>query len=297
MSALPSAAPHAFARAAGLFGLLGCCLVAPVAAQEPAPAPAEQSSAEAPAQKPKPRPKPKPKAAKPAPAPAASTPEPSHAESGLELRTNSSEGKAKQPEERPMLPAAKSEPPVPPPSETSQLAPSRAPFTGPAIACDPGKSVLYDGPKEVSLWVTRTGSVTVTNPLRPLTPDVTRVLQIVIGGKLATAYGADLNAVRRGGSPGMLESQLGGPIRWDAALGTLPDALDIVADSGATVAELHFKECGDAPAAKVLPVAKPKNEKARQAKKPAAPATIPAQAGAAPAAAPQRRMPQGAIAE
>lgn len=254
-------------------------LAAGAMAQEPeaAPPPAgEQAQSKPATPKPHPKPKPKPKPARHA--------EPSDA-GKPELRTgNDGQQGAAAP---PLLPAA-------PPSATPTT------VTGPPVACDPGQSVLYDGPNEFSVWVTRTGAVTIDNPLRPLTPDVTRVVQLVIGDKIASAYGRDLSSLRRGASPAALESLLGGPIRWDAHLGTLPDSFEIVTDANAPLAQMRFKECGTAPAAKALPVPVAKKEK-----KPKAPRKEPASAAAvatAPAgrtAAPPRQfnIPQGAIPE
>lgn len=195
-----------------------------------------------------------------------------------------------------LTPAKTAEPPARP-----QPSPSQGAFAAAPVVCDPGKAVLYDGPKGVALWVTRTGNISVDNPLKPLTPDVTRVLQVVIGGKVATAYGPDLNAVRRGGPPAALESLLGGPIRWDQALGTLPDSLDIVSNSGAALAELRFKECGDAPAARTVPVPKPQAEaKPKPRPKPPAPASAAAPGKASSSGGepkPQFTIPRGAIPE
>ncbi len=232
--------------------------------------------------RPKPRPKPKPK-----PVPGADT---GGAAGTAEIK---SPGGVK-PELRtavdpPHLPAA-SEPPA---------SPAPGGFAAPLVACDPGQAVQYDGPKGFALWVTRSGSVTIDNPLRPLTPDVTRVLQLVIGDRLATAYGRDLGALRRGASPAALESLLGGPIRWEAHLGSLPDGFDIVSDAGAPLAQMRFKACGTAPATKAppAPVAR-KDGKARSKKTVAAPTGAPPPASPG-ASAPQRHfnLPQGALGE
>ncbi|GEO98449.1 hypothetical protein [Methylobacterium haplocladii] len=253
--------------------------------QEPEAA-APSPTADAPA-KSKPRPKPNPK---PKPAPKAETGTP-------ELRTGADES--------------------PVPAASAPASPSQGTFAAPLVACDPDQAVQYDGPKGFSLWVTRAGSVTIDNPLRPLTPDVTRVLQLVIGDKLATAYGRDLTALRRGASPAALEGLLGGPIRWGAALGSLPDGFDIVSDAGTPLAQMRFKACGTAPAAKAppAPVAR-KDGKARPLKKATAdqtgsppPASLgrpPASLGAASPGAPSPRpavqqrqfnLPQGALSE
>lgn len=151
------------------------------------------------------------------------------------------------------------------------------------VLCE-GQSALYDGGKGVPVWVTRSGAVTVQNPLRPLTPETTRVLQVVVGGKAATAYGPDLLELRRGTTPAALEASTGGTIRWDAELALLPDFLNIVSEAGEPLAQLRFKECGTAP---VVPVAEP----AKAKKPPARPATSPRPA--VPAAEPSSKVPPG----
>ncbi len=111
------------------------------------------------------------------------------------------------------------------------------------------------------------------------------VLQVVIAGKVATAYGPDFAALRRGGAPAAVEALLGGPIRWRPALPALPDPIAIVAEDGAPLAELSFRACEEPPAMKTAP---------RAAKK------APARAGAKAATKtvpPGFSLPQGAIAE
>ncbi len=158
------------------------------------------------------------------------------------------------------------------------------------IACEVGQAILYEGDKGASVWVTRAGHITIDNPLRPLTPDTTRVLQLVIGNRTATAYGADWDALRRGGAPGTLEAQIGGPIRWDASLPALPDALNIVADSGASLTELPFKTCGEAPAVRAA--------SAPATKRSSATAGAPSAAAKPnPRAAKPSRVPNGALPE
>ncbi|MCJ2079731.1 hypothetical protein [Methylobacterium sp. J-090] len=129
------------------------------------------------------------------------------------------------------------------------------------VACAE-KAALYEGPKNFSVWVTRTGLIVVENPLLPLTPDSARVLQVVIAGKVATAYGPDLFALRRGGAPAVLEGAKGGTIRWDATPTPLPDTLNIVSEAGQPLAQLAFQACGEAPAVKAAPVAKSKSDPA-----------------------------------
>ena len=206
---------------------------APEAASPSAEAPAGEAAPRAapkrrPAPKPKPAPKPAPKAAQPA-APADAAPA---ARGGAATRA-----------------AGPPAPTDPPPAPAT-------PFALPPVACDPGQAVRYDAPAGADLWVTRAGTITIDNPLRPLTPDTTRVLQVVLGGKIASVYGPDLTALRRGAAPAVLEGVLGGAIRWDAAVGTLPDTLNLVSDAGAPVAAMRFRACGEAPAARALPAPK-----------------------------------------
>lgn len=165
------------------------------------------------------------------------------------------------------------------------------------------KAALFAS-EAVSVWVTRSGTIVVDNPLRPLTPETTRVLQVVIGGKVATAYGQDLSALRRGGTPAALEATTGGPVRWDGAVTALPDTLTIVSEAGEPLARLGFRECGTAPAATVRapPARKPagrdtakpeaKPEARSEAKPEAKPGARPAAAAKAP---PGFQLPQGAI--
>ncbi len=257
-------------RLAPVFAAAWTVLALPASAQEPSgepgPPAAEAPAEGAPEAPPKRKPKPRPKAeAKPQPKP-----------------QPPAEDKAAQapPPEMP-LPA-----PIPSPSPGAGLgaAPFATPFAAPPVACEPGQAVQYEsgqgaGPeagkdtgkdtgkeagkdagkeavKGAELWVTRSGAITIDNPLRPLTPDVTRVLQVVIGGKVATAYGPDLLSLRRGASPTVLEGTIGGAIRWDASLVNLPDTLPIHADSGQALAEFRFRACGSAPAARTLPAPK-----------------------------------------
>lgn len=242
-----------------LAALLGLS-TGPVRAQDPAAqdGPAAEAPAPKPRPKPKPKPKPKPAPAKPAPAPAAA-PAPTD--------------------------AAEPPPPAPVPAQAPTFS---ANLPGLTVACE-GKAALYDGGKDVAVWVTRTGVITIENPLRPLTPETIRVLQVVIGGKAATAYGPDLFALRRGGSPAALEATSGGAIRWDSTATPLPDTLNIVSETGQPVAQLAFQSCGEAPA---VQAAAPKAAKAGAAK-----GRGKAPAKAAPQAPPGIGIPRGALPE
>lgn len=237
--------------------LCGMLGAAPGLAQEDAAAPLGE--AEAPAPKPKPRPKPKPK-----PKPVA------------------------KPAETPDAPPATALP-----TPAANLAPVKLPEL--IVVCDNGQGAFYEGQGAVSLWVTRSGTITVDNPLRPLTPEATRVLQVVIGNKAATAFGPDLLALRRGGSPAALEATIGGPVRWDEQLTVLPDFLNIVSEAGEVLARLDYRRCGDAPEVKAAPVAKVKPKPV--AKSPRPPKASAAEgAGRGEGAAPRGlQLPQGAI--
>ncbi|MFC6747894.1 hypothetical protein ACFQFG_27640 [Methylobacterium persicinum] len=94
------------------------------------------------------------------------------------------------------------------------------------------QAARYENGKGFSAAVIRAGEVRIVNPLRPLTPEVTQILEVVIGAKRATAYGPDFTSLRRGGAPQAMQAALGGPITWEAALPPLPETLGIVADDG-----------------------------------------------------------------
>lgn len=262
-------------RLTGVAAALLLVLAGRAAAQAPAAEPAPAADpAPAPKTIRKPQPKPGPAAkAKPAPqAGPASVAKPS----GRAGATGAGQAPA----------APTASPPV-------ALAPSpAASFAGPAVACEAGKSALFEGAKNFSIWVTRAGAATIENPLRPLTPEVTQVLQVIIGAKVATAYGSDLSALRRGGTPAALEATLGGPIRWRDSLGMLPDPLTIVSEANEPLAQLEFRACGTAPAVK--PPAAEVAKGARKAPAEARPAA-PAKADAPARTPPGFRLPQGAI--
>ena len=166
----------------------------------------------------------------------------------------------------------------------------------PPSACE-ARAALYDGEKGFSAFVTRIGRVQVENPLRPLTPEVTRVLQLAIAGKVATAYGPDLTALRRGGAPAVLESQLGGGIRWEPILPLLPETLTIVSEAGEILARLAFRACTAAPALKASPAEARAKDPTRDRKPGTRRPAAAEAAGAAPKTPPGFRLPQGAIAE
>ncbi|GJD35236.1 hypothetical protein [Methylobacterium aerolatum] len=138
----------------------------------------------------------------------------------------------------------------------AESAPSAAPPVPPAmpaagpggITCD-AQAARYESGKGFGFHVIRAGMVRIDNPLRPLTPDFTQVLEVVIGHKRATAYGPDFTSLRRGGPPNSLQGVLGAPIQWDPQLPILPDSLGVVGDDGRPLASLGFKACEPAPEA------------------------------------------------
>lgn len=235
---------------------------------------------------------PTPKAARPKPAP---KPKPKP-----ESKPETVRPEASKPE-----PASDARPAEPMRAPAIDRAPLDATFAAPpTIACG-AQAARFEGGKGFEVFVTRVGRAQVENPLRPLTPETTEVLLVAIGGKLATAYGPDLSALRRGGPPGAIEAQLGTSIRWQETLPPLPDPLSIVSEDGRPLVRLGFRECTEAPAVKAPPVAAPKEAKpARSAKtREAAPkpeGETPAargQARAAPKVPPGFSLPQGAIGE
>lgn len=258
--------------------LLALIVAGPVQAQvsevapeseEPAGVPSPRRVAPKPKPRSEPKPKPKPKAS-PEPTPAA----------------------------QPAAEAPTTVPTAPEPAPVAAPMPA-ANLPGLTVQCEV-RAAVYEGPKDFVVWVTRTGAVVVENPLRPLTPETTRVLEVVIAGKAATAYGPDLFALRRGGSPAALGALLGAPVRWDPAPAPLPDTLNIVSDAGKSLAQLGFRECGEAPAVKSAPVsagteaAKP----GKAAAKPKARPKVTKESGSGSSGAkapPGLSLPQGAI--
>ncbi|SFM19114.1 hypothetical protein [Methylobacterium pseudosasicola] len=183
---------------------------------------------------------------------------------------------------------AQQQPPAQAPDPSPPPAPDPAPAAAPTLVQPCGaRAARYESGKGFNMVITRAGQVKTTNPLRPLTPEVNEVLQVVIAGKVATAYGPDFTTLRRGTAPAAIEAMLGGPIRWESALPTLADPIAIVTEEGATLAQLTFRACEDPPAVKAAP--KPQAKKKAPAKRPAP--------KAAEKAPPGFSMPQGAIAE
>ncbi|MGU3467347.1 hypothetical protein ACLBXO_21090 [Methylobacterium sp. C33D] len=168
---------------------------------------------------------------------------------------------------------------------------SPAPAAGPTLEQPCGtQAARFESAKGFKMVITRAGQVRTTNPLRPLTPEVNEVLQVVIAGKVATAYGPDFTTLRRGGAASGIEAMLGSPIHWEQALPTFPDPIAIVTEEGTPLAQLTFRACEAPPAVKAPKV--PKAEARKKAPRHAAP-----KAAAAPKTPPGFSMPQGAIAE
>jgi hypothetical protein len=131
-------------------------------------------------------------------------------------------------------------------------APGPAPLdprpAGQASECG-GKAALYAAGK-VQVWVTRRGTLQEDNPLRPLSPATLTVLQVVVNGRSATAFGPDFEHMRQGGAPARLAEAAGHPITWDSGPQNCPAAFRVVAEDGRVLlGPLTFQSCGDAPAA------------------------------------------------
>src|SRR5215207_8159147 len=120
------------------------------------------------------------------------------------------------------------------------------------------QSALYSGEDGFQTWVTRKGEIEAKNPLRPLSGGRLIVLQVLIRGNVATAYGPDFARMLRGGPPDRIQELHGAPIKWAATNNALPGTIHIVAeDSPDVLARLRFKECGAPPKAQTTPTGKP----------------------------------------
>lgn len=149
-----------------------------------------------------------------------------------------------------------------------------------------GRAGLYAG-NGLKIWVVRTGSLTWENPLRPLTPEKTLVLQVSVNGRLGTAYGPDHEHLRQGASTRWLEEETGGSVRWEDGNRSLPSAIRVVAEDGTVLlGPLEWQSCGDAPRASE-PAAGARSSS--QAPRPSTPRSEPSR--------PRSNLPQGAIPE
>lgn len=171
--------------------------------------------------------------------------------------------------------------------------PTAQPEAPAPLDCAP-KAAIYQAGKSAKIWVVRQGILVLAeNPLRPLTRDEAVVLDVVVNGRRATAFGPDLNHLRQGGSPASLEREGREPIRWSES-GVAPAAIRVVAEDGRVLlGPMRFGGCEDAPVAKAVADKPVQAEKpARGARKPKAAAAGQDESSSGPAPA---RLPQGAI--
>ncbi len=116
------------------------------------------------------------------------------------------------------------------------------------------QAAVYAGEKAFQMWVTRKGMIATENPLRPGSPERIIVLQVLIRGNVATAYGPDFARMLRGGPPDRIQELYAAPIRWAATNDELPEAIQIVSeDSSDVLARLQFKECASPPKRQAKP--------------------------------------------
>lgn len=156
-------------------------------------------------------------------------------------------------------------------------------------SCSP-KAALYAVEKGAKVWITRRGRMEFENPLRPLTPERLVVYQVVVNGRIATAYGPDASLLRQGGAPQQLEREVA-PIKWQGGADGLPGELRIVAEDGRVlVGALRFVECAEAPSAKVVAPRRPDPKSSAAADGRAAPT-----AAERNAARQRPGFPQGAV--
>ena len=156
--------------------------------------------------------------------------------------------------------------------------------------CGP-QAATYQAGKGPKLWVLRQGTMVLAeNPLRPMSRDEAVVLDVVVNGRRATAFGPDLNHLRQGGSPKSVEHGGREPIRW-AEGGVAPAAIRVVAEDGRVLlGPMPFGGCEDAPAAKAVadkpaPAEQPAKGKRKRKEPPAG-----GESGGAPT-----HLPQGAL--
>ncbi|NNM72296.1 hypothetical protein [Enterovirga aerilata] len=113
--------------------------------------------------------------------------------------------------------------------------------------CGP-RAALY-GAGKVRVWVLRKGTLREENPLRPLSPETLTVLQVVVNGRSATAFGPNFEEMRQGGAPARLEEASGSSIAWESGKENLPASFRVVSEDGRVLlGPLTFQSCADAPA-------------------------------------------------
>ena len=173
--------------------------------------------------------------------------------------------------------------------------PRPAPAAATPVACGDRTAAFAD--RKTRLWVTRRGTIVEDNPLRPLSTDPVLVLEVIVGGRAATAVGPDWDSLHRAPALAALEEQNRHMIAW-ASDGGLPNAFRIVSEDGALASAFTFTECGDAPKIAAAPVAaarrpgrRPAGTREGAAAEPAAPRGFALPQGAVPESA----LPKGAI--
>lgn len=120
------------------------------------------------------------------------------------------------------------------------------------------QAARYATEKGFALWVTRRGTMLQENPLRPLTPARFVILQVVVNGRLATAFGPDYARLQQGFSPGDLEKDGAAKISWVEGADELPPTIQVVGDDGgALFGPMRFVACGEAPKTKVAASPRP----------------------------------------
>jgi len=128
-----------------------------------------------------------------------------------------------------------------------ELRPSVPP--GPKSPSECGSRAAAYASGNVRIWVLRRGTMQEENPLRPLSRDQLIVLQVVVNGRSATAFGPSFDSMRQGGAPARLEEASGHRIAWDSGPQILPDNFRVVSEDGRVLlGPLSFDSCGDAPA-------------------------------------------------
>ena len=116
------------------------------------------------------------------------------------------------------------------------------------------RDALYVADKGLQVWVTRRGTMTLAeNPLRPLSHDEVMVLEVVVKGRLATAWGPDFDNLRQGNAPRDLEREGAKPIRWEAGATPYPPSIRVVGEDGRVLfGPMRFDQCGEAPAGRAV---------------------------------------------
>ena len=191
----------------------------------------------------------------------------------------------------PLAAAAQADGAAPAPVQGEAATPPAAAPPAP-IDCAP-KAAAYRAEKGMKLWLMRQGSMVLAeNPLRPLARDEAVVLDVVVNGRRATAFGLDFDNLHQGGTPKSVERLGREPIAWKEAA-VAPSSLRVVAEDGRILlGPMPFAGCEDAPAAKPVvdkPVAAEKPAKPRKGQR------KPKQAAPSPDSGGPSRLPQGAL--